>query len=268
MKILQRPQFTGYKNVDMLDADASELTKPSAGTPSDPASRSSSSSHDNLPTDASYPTGAPSKNDPYVSPPEGPSGGASGLDDNRMCGYCGSFSHMTHNCNNIDAKEAARGNCYRCGQPGHTRAVCISERCLECGEAGHVARDCKSTRVLSKQEKQRIAREEYHHTQMQKQRAERQRARQLGGHDPKVPVIQVTSAPNEKNPEQPKTDSKGAAKRKRTNSPSSDTAKPPKRKPDHNVPPTGPKNPRRKIDANVPLNTEVGHYFQLHIELC
>ncbi|PIG79936.1 tRNA-splicing endonuclease [Aspergillus arachidicola] len=252
LKILQRPQFTGYKNVDMLDADGPESTKPSVGTLTDPISRSYSSSRDNLPTDGTF-----GKNEPYVSPPEGPSGGSSGLDDNRMCGYCGDFSHMTHNCDNIDAKEAARGNCYRCGQPGHTRAVCTSERCLECGEAGHIARDCKSTRVLSKQEKQRIAREEYHHTQMQKQRAERQRARQLGGHDPKVPVIQVTSGSNEKKPEQPKTDSsKGAAKRKHTDSPSSDTAKPPKRKIDQKVPPTAPKNPRRKIDANVPPKTE------------
>ncbi|KAF5865321.1 DEAD-box type RNA helicase [Aspergillus alliaceus] len=256
LKILQRPQFSGYKNVDMLDANASEPTNPFFDTPNDPVSRSSSDPRDDPSIESPYPTSASGQETPFVPLPEGPSGGANGLDDNRVCGYCGSFSHMTHNCDNTDAKEAARGNCYRCGQPGHTRAVCSLERCLECGEVGHVARDCKSTKVLSKQEKQRIARDEFHHSQMQKQRTERQRARQLGGHDPKVPVIQVPSGSSEKTSEQPKADSRGAAKRKHTDSPSSDAVKPAKRKQEQITPPTAPKNPRRKIDANVPPNTE------------
>ncbi|KAE8349387.1 SEN1 N terminal-domain-containing protein [Aspergillus coremiiformis] len=257
LKILQRPQFSGYKNVNMLDADAPEPTKPSAGTPTDAISGLSSDHRDNPPTESPYSTGASGKNTSLIPPPEGPSGGANGLDDNRVCGYCGSFSHMTHNCDNVDAREAARGSCYRCGQSGHMRAVCLSERCVECGDFGHVARDCKTTKVLSKQEKQRIVREEYHHAQVQKQRAERQRARQLGGHDPKVPTIQVTSGLSETKPEQPQTDrSKGAAKRKRTEPPSSGAVQLPKRKSDPNTPPTAPKNPRRKIDAHVPPHRE------------
>jgi senataxin len=260
LKILQRPQFTGYKNVDMFDADASEPTKPTGGTSTDPASRSSSAPCDN-PSESHHPTGVSGKNAVFTSPPEGPSGGANGLDEHRVCGYCGSFSHMTHHCDNVDAKEAARGSCYRCGEPGHTRAICTSERCLECGAAGHVARDCKSTKVLSKQQKQRIAREEYNHAQIQRQRMERQRARQLGGHDPKVPVIEVSTGPSENKPEQPEAGSSKGPKRKRTDSPSSDAANPPKRKSDQHAPPTAPKNPRRKIDANVPPNTEVSYYF-------
>ncbi|KAE8146621.1 SEN1 N terminal-domain-containing protein [Aspergillus avenaceus] len=258
LRTLQRPQFTGYKTIEMFDADTLEPTTSVDVTPTEPTPQPPSDSHHNFSSNSPHPTDAPGENNtPGVSVPEGPSGGANGLDDNRVCGYCGSFSHMTHNCDNIDAKEAARGSCYRCGGAGHTRGVCSAERCLECGGVGHASHDCKSTKVLSRQEKQRIAREEYKYTQIQKQRAERQRARQLGGHDPKVPTIQVSSGADQNKPGLSRADSsKGHVKRKRTDSPTSDASKPSKRKSDQNAPASAPKGPRRKIDTNVPLNTE------------
>ncbi|EAU32629.1 conserved hypothetical protein [Aspergillus terreus NIH2624] len=239
LKILQRPQFTGYKNIDMFDADASAP-----------------------PTSASNSPGPVSGKDVTPTPlPDGPSGGGNGLDETRMCGYCGSSAHMTHNCDNIDAKEAARGTCYRCGESGHTRIACTAKRCVECSAIGHMARECRATKPLPKHEKMRLIREEQSLAQLQKQKTERQRARQLGGHDPKVPVIQVTTNAESKKPEQaPKSEnSKGASKRKRTDSPSSDTQKPSKKGSEKHPPPnapTGPKNQRRKIDANVPPSME------------
>jgi senataxin len=106
---------------------------------------------------------------------------------------------------------------------------------------------------LSKQEKKQIARQELMHSRNMKERAEKQRQRQLGGHDPKVPVIQVSTD----TPKGEKHD--GPGKRKRTDSPASDGSKASRpRTSDQNMPPapenapTGPKNQRRKIDANVP----------------
>jgi senataxin len=125
--------------------------------------------------------------------PGGPSGGRFGLNDAAMCGYCGSYAHMTHNCDNLDAKQVSQGTCWRCGDSSHPKKDCTADRCLECGEIGHLSRACKSTRVLSKSEKDRISKDEYHHSKIQKARRERQKKRQLGDHDPKVPVIQISS---------------------------------------------------------------------------
>ncbi|OJJ38146.1 hypothetical protein ASPWEDRAFT_24112 [Aspergillus wentii DTO 134E9] len=260
LKMLQRPQFTGYKNVEMSEADTGAVV-PSRPPSTGSISRPSSASLENRAVSPPHSVSAPGKGTPPMPAPEGPSGGPTGLDETRMCGTCGSFSHMTHNCDNIDAKEATRGTCYRCGASGHTRISCTTDRCLECGQFGHVSHSCTSTKPLSKPEKFRISREEQNYAQLQKQKAERQRSRQFGGHDPKVPTIQVTTkttANDSKKPEPPKSDnSNGASKRKRGDSPQSEAPKPSRpRKSDQNGPPNAPKGPRRKIDANAPPVTE------------
>ncbi|KAJ0424272.1 tRNA-splicing endonuclease [Aspergillus carlsbadensis] len=251
LKILRKPQFTGYKNVEMADADAPEPPMPSrsASASATSISRPSSTSESSLPAGASG-NEARLGQQPL---PDGPSGGPNGLDDRRNCGICGSFAHMTHNCDNEESKERARGTCFRCGEAGHTKFNCTAERCMECGQTGHVANSCQSTTVLSKQEKNQIARQELFHSRNMKERAEKQRQRQLGGHDPKVPAIQVsTDAPKAEKHD-------GPSKRKRTDSPASDGSKASRpRKSDQNMQPApknapaGPKNQRRKIDANVP----------------
>jgi senataxin len=258
LDILQRPQFTGYKDIDMMDAESPNPLK-AAGA--EPVSRPSSASLERPTSESSISTSVSRRGTPIELPPDLPSGGPNGLDHTRTCGYCGSFAHMTHNCDNIDAKEASRGTCYRCGRSGHTRMVCTAERCVHCGEFGHTAQVCQSARELPKKEKGRIAREENQHAQMKKQRTERQRQKQLGGHDPKVPVIQVSSNPpqrEDKKPEQRKPEQSNAnGKRKREDSGSSDTSKVSKPRSSDSVPINAPKGPRGKVDANVPTNADV-----------
>jgi senataxin len=260
LDILQRPQFTGYKDIDMMDAESPNPTVSLKAAGAEPVSRPSSASLERPTSESSISASVSRRGTPIEPPPDLPSGGPNGLDDTRTCGYCGSFAHMTHNCDNIDAKEASRGTCYRCGRSGHTRMVCTAERCLQCGEFGHNAQGCQSPRELPKKEKSRIAREEQHHAQMKKQRTERQREKQLGGHDPKVPVIQVSSDPpprEDKKPEKRKPDQSNApGKRKRTGSESPDTSKVSKPRSSESVL-NPPKGPRRKIDANVPTNAAV-----------
>jgi senataxin len=266
LKILRKPQFTGYKNVEMADADAPEPPMPSRSASASATSvpRPSSASTATLLSESSLPASA-SGNEAQLGQqtlPSGPSGGPNGLDDRRNCGICGSFAHMTHNCDNEESKEMARGTCFRCGEAGHTKFNCNAERCTECGQTGHAANSCQSTTVLSKQEKKQIARQELMHSRNMKERAEKQRQRQLGGHDPKVPVIQVSTD----TPKGEKHD--GPGKRKRTDSPASDGSKASRpRTSDQNMPPapknapTGPKNQQRKIDANVPPpSSEVSQY--------
>ncbi|KAF7592102.1 DEAD-box type RNA helicase [Aspergillus hancockii] len=84
LKILQRPQFMGYKNVDMFDADASEPVNSAGATSTDPVSRSSSTPHDNSSSGSPNPMAASGKDALLTAPPEAPSGGANGLDDNRV----------------------------------------------------------------------------------------------------------------------------------------------------------------------------------------
>lgn len=179
--------------------------------------------------------------------PDGPSGGRTGFNDLAKCGYCGSGEHMTHNCDNEEAKKFSHSTCRRCGDETHSKWDCKAQRCRECGQIGHLAPACKSTKVLSKKEKDRIAKEELHFEQMQARKLDRQRQKQLGDHDPKAPVIQVsrkTPSPgpglrkdkqNNKNNTQNAAGSNGAGKRKRDPSPPVHAPKGPKsktRKPD------------------------------------
>ncbi|KAL6231828.1 hypothetical protein BDW75DRAFT_34485 [Aspergillus navahoensis] len=249
-KLLEKPQFTGYKNVEMAEADALDSPAPSIAPSASSISRPPSVSLENLPSESPVSAGASGNDTPPLTKPEGPSGGGNGLDETRNCGICGSFAHMTPNCDNEESKEIARGSCFRCGEVGHTKFNCIAERCIECGQFGHSSQTCRSTKVLSKQEKMKITREELHHSRNQRQRAEKQRLRQLGGHDPKVPVISVST-------DKPKPQgSELSGKRKRTDSPSSDASKGPRQGKGNQGaqpnPPSGPKNQRRRTEANVP----------------
>lgn len=253
LRLLQRPQFTGYRNVEMVDADA-----PSDAQSAEPASRPSSTSLDNRPSRSPQPGLTAGK---QTLLPNGPSGGFSGLDDNRMCGYCGSYAHMTHACDNVDAMEASQGTCQRCGNPGHRRRDCRATRCTECGQFGHVARACTSTQPLSKKERHRIIRYEQSHDRMQNQKAEHQRQRQLGGHDPRVPVIQTSESPRPepKRPEQPNTDNNGSNKRKRARSPPPEAPKAARHQTSEHRPlGSGPKGPRHNADNHRPPPPKLG----------
>ncbi|RAH79762.1 tRNA-splicing endonuclease [Aspergillus japonicus CBS 114.51] len=244
LSILQRPQFTGYKNVEMLDLEAPESAPLSRATSVGSISRPSSVSREK--SESPFPASASGKGTPPPPLPEGPSGGGNGLDVTRTCGICGSFDHMTHNCDNDDAKEATRGTCLRCGATGHTR----------------VNYKCRAGTSLSRQEKARINREEFHLSQRQRQRTEQQRRRQLGGHDPKVPMVQATNGPSpqdRKDSEQIKVENRDLpGKRKRSDSPvldASNSSRPRKDGPNSAFV-NAPKGPRRKIDANIPPKTE------------
>lgn len=277
LNMLRRPQFTGYKDVQMIDIDDG---KPAQST--EPVSRPPSA-----PLPASVPNIMPS------SGPDGPSGGGSGLDDNRMCGVCGSYAHMTPNCDNTEAQEAARGVCVRCGETGHTRMYCSASRCTDCGATGHLARECTSPTPLSKHEKRRVINQENNLAQMKRERAERQRQRQLGGHNPKVPTIQVSGNDNPsdaKKPEPPKSEQRGpkpfnnpninngSNKRKRPESPSLPGGPITSRQRTNNNGPPGdaPKGPkkgpngaqRNKLDSNIPAPTDVSCieiFFFFHV---
>ncbi|EAW08906.1 putative tRNA-splicing endonuclease [Aspergillus clavatus NRRL 1] len=258
LEILQRPQFTGYKNVDMMDAEPPQPTVSPQTIAVQSTSRPSSASLERSTPESSHLVPASSKATPPEPLPDKPSGGANGLDETRTCGYCGSFAHMTPNCDNIDAKEASQGKCFRCGSSGHTRRDCTTERCLQCGAFGHVTHDCQSSKELPKREKTRIAREEYHHAQMKKQRTERQRQKQLGGHDPKVPVLQISDPlmPEKKAEQSKPVHNNGPVKRKRMDSASSDPAKVSRPRVSDPLIANAPKGPRRKIDTNIPTNAE------------
>ncbi|KAJ5194490.1 Zinc finger CCHC-type [Penicillium cf. griseofulvum] len=192
VKLLEKPQFTGYKEIEMVDRDVEETrSSPDYEPPVPPFSRPSSAS---IGLDSrSVSVSASGRGTPPIPRPDGPSGGAKGLDTTKMCGICGSADHFTHNCDNDEAKDNARGTCFRCGRAGHTRMSCRAPRCGECGECGHPSHACKSTKVLSKFEKSRIEREEFNLKQRQDAFTARQRERQLGGHNPKVPVVQATN---------------------------------------------------------------------------
>jgi len=241
-KMLERPQFTGYTDVEMVDSSA-------PGTPGDASMRSVS-------RPSSEPVGLESpsismsvsaRGTPPMPLPEGPSGGPKGLDETKMCGLCGSGDHYTHNCDNAEAKEIARGQCYRCKEYGHSKFACDGERCLECGETGHSSLKCKNPNALSKHQKLRLQNEERHLQLQRKQNMERQRQRQMGGHDRKVPVVQATThtpSPNAENPNN---------KRKRTDS-ASDA--PQASRPRTNPPPNAPSGP--KGAPNAPKNAPKG----------
>ncbi|KAJ5339301.1 hypothetical protein N7452_006029 [Penicillium brevicompactum] len=243
LKILQKPQFTGYKEVEMLDIDAedSPATHGKEGTDNEasvpPVSRPSSAASDDANSRPAS-VSAPVPREPPAPLPDGPSGGKQGLDETRVCGICGSAKHFTHNCDNDDAKLDARGNCFRCGKPGHTKNACRAERCLECGQCGHLASTCTAPRSLSKFERTRIERDEFNLQQRQSAFNDRKRDRQMGGHNPKVPVVQSTTSNAPKKPVDE------SAKRKRGDSASEAPQPQRPRTSSSNAPSHAPKAPR------------------------
>lgn len=244
LKLLERPQFTGYKNVEMLDADG----------PPAPVSLDKG----NLPSASAEPT-----------PPTVPSGGGNGLDETKMCGYCSSPAHMTPACDNIDAKEASLGTCYRCGEPGHRRQQCTVERCVECGQCGHVSSACVSTTKLAKKDKTRLVREEASIAAARKNKAQKQRERQLGGHDPRVPTVRVSedSSPGPGSGSGSGRNHSGSVKRKRGEEDTGKAARvksaEPSPGPAASEPksasgpgPAAPSKARNRLDAKPPQTTE------------
>lgn len=198
----------------MIDVDKLEAPESSATVNSPSAHSISRPSSVGLET-RSVSMSASGRGTPTMPRPDGPSGGAAGLDENKMCGICGSGDHFTHNCVNTDAKEVARGKCFRCKQDGHNKGACTAERCLECGQFDHSSAKCKSSKTLSKYERSRLVYEERNFRERQKEDAERRRQQQMGGHNPKVPVIQTTT----NNSIKVKPDELLGSKRKRTDSP-------------------------------------------------
>lgn len=252
-KLLQRPQFTGYKEIEMVDVDAATPTSTTAA-PTAPAA-----------APINPPTAVPvaPKPQPIVASaqcstptprPDGPSGGAAGLDETKMCGVCGSNEHFTHNCDNEEAQEAARGQCFRCRGFGHSKFHCTAVRCLECGQFGHTAIKC-AAKPLPKHEKARIANEERRRLEQQKQHAERQRQRQMGGHDPKIPTIAVTtnssSGPNE-----------NAGNKRKRNEQSGDGPKASRPRTGPSGPPSNaPKGPRLLVPVSLILIFDVSYLY-------
>ncbi|CRG86184.1 Helicase SEN1 [Talaromyces islandicus] len=216
LSMLQRPQFTGYKNVEMLDMEQEESHSSAVPTPTETRSsiEMESVSARNTPVPA------------FV----GPSGGHNGLDESKACAMCGSCDHFTRNCDNLEALETNKGTCFRCKEPGHTKLRCTAPRCLMCGEIGHEAEACKSTKVLTQKEKNKIAYEEHRHKQSQQAKREEIKQKHLRNHDPKVPVIKVST----RSPSPPAKPQASTVKRK--------------------LPPSGPfaKATKRKVDAETP----------------
>uniref|UniRef100_A0A093VGQ2 Helicase SEN1 n=1 Tax=Talaromyces marneffei PM1 TaxID=1077442 RepID=A0A093VGQ2_TALMA len=215
LAMLQRPQFTGYRDVDMADADANESSTSAVHTSTETRSSNEmeSVSARNTPT-------------PVLS---GPSGGFNGLDDTKTCANCGSFDHFTRNCDNAEALELAKGMCFRCKQPGHTKIRCTAPRCLMCGEIGHLAEGCQSKELLSQKEMNSIAQEESRHKRAQQAKREEIRQKNAQARDPGIPVVKATRSPSP-----PPQRQQQMGKRK--------------------LPPSGPfaKNTKRRIDAETP----------------
>lgn len=199
-QMLERPQFSGYKNVEMVDASVVEA--PPAPTPAPPATDLATPG--TTPADprlAQVPVSTPPPTAPRNSstsvPPQGRSGGVNSLDRTKACAVCGSANHFTSNCDNEDAKEVALGKCHRCGAKGHMKKRCDADRCIECGAFGHTMLSCKTPGELSKKQKDRIKLEERQFRELKKQISDHRRQNQVGSHDRQVPVIQTTSAPED-----------------------------------------------------------------------
>ena len=122
-----------------------------------------------------------------------PSGGNNGLNTLATCGMCGSASHHTFACDNVDARNMISSKCHRCGDPSHRKEHCTAERCLDCGQFGHSARTCTSTRPLSRMERERVRVLESSHKRTIQRQPEIQKKKQLGEHAKEVPTIRTTS---------------------------------------------------------------------------
>lgn len=194
LRLLSKPQVILE---DIEESDAEDAEAGNDGNTTSPPTDSAS-----VPSTTTRPPSAT----PPMRPPDGPSGGSTGLDESKMCGYCGSNKHFSHNCDNEDAKAASRGKCFRCGEEGHSKMGCMANRCLECGKFGHSFFMCQEPRLLSNQQKRQIKAQEKDWQEMKRKSAER---RKQNPHDRKIPSVQATG-------NAPKTDEAAGGKRKRT----------------------------------------------------
>ena len=119
-------------------------------------------------------------------------GGVNGLNDKRTCHLCGSFDHFTHKCDRADASRVG-GGCYRCGDIRHDKLACTAERCLACGAFGHVEKTCTSNNRLQNKDRDRLSKAEASHKHSLRHASEIRRRKQLGEHDPKVPIVRSTT---------------------------------------------------------------------------
>lgn len=177
MNLLRRPtveQNSGSRDVEMTDVpDLSESSSPTT-------------------------LGPTSKRDSGVSTPrieksQGGSGETWGLNNPKACcNVCGSPSHFARFCDNEAAMVASRQPCYRCGGVDHQSSRCAAPLCTLCGEIGHTKPSCVSRNHLSKSEQAFLVRKEAQHEKQKQNFVNKQKQRQLGDHDPKIPVVQTT----------------------------------------------------------------------------
>lgn len=157
---------------------------------------------------------------------QGMSGGKNGLNPKAQCSRCGSNAHFSHNCDASDAHQSYIGKCHRCGNSTHLASDCRVERCLDCGHMGHVAADCSSDVKLDPQQQSMVANQEESRRKHAQQGVEKARARQLGEHGAKPPVVKSTvsfpSGPKESIGSNPQSSSSSHenGKRSRTVTPS------------------------------------------------
>lgn len=147
-----------------------------------------------------------------------PSGGVTGLNEKHHCGRCGSFAHITSDCDNEEALELAGYSCYRCNKPGCHPKICKEKKCITCGQTGHDRKSCTTDTPLPKREQDRLRKMESertlrlagHEKEPSFDETKRKQRFQLGDHDKPIPHVQSF-------PGTPKSDD--GLKRKRVSSP-------------------------------------------------
>ena len=149
----------------------------------------------------------------------GVSGGYWGLNANESCHHCGSFAHLSCDCDNEVALAASGSSCYRCGGLDHIQVRCAAPLCVLCGGVGHTRVTCVNTRPLSKLQQISLIKRERNHERQKGRYLDKQRQRQLGSHDPRVPVLRTTDQTLDSGDTGGRKQSGQAEKRKRAPSP-------------------------------------------------
>lgn len=130
-----------------------------------------------------------------------PSGGVTGLNEKHHCGRCGSFAHITTDCDNEEALALAGYSCYRCSKPGCNAKNCKEKKCITCGQTGHDQQSCTTDTPLPKREQDRLRKMESertlrlagHEKEPSFDETKRKQRIQLGDHDKPVPLVQSSS---------------------------------------------------------------------------
>lgn len=196
---LATPLASGDNDIEMLDADPAAIM-----------TQGRSSSRANIVNDDPHCERA---NTTYR-----PSGGVTGFNEKQNCGRCGSFAHITSECDDTEALGLAGNLCYRCNKPGCHAKRCEEKKCITCGQTGHSRQSCTTDAPLPKREQdwlrkmenERTLRLAGHETEHSLIEAKRKRRIQLGDHDKPVPIVHSISSPSQ---------SEESLKRKRGSSP-------------------------------------------------